>query len=150
MFGACRRSLEWIPIVKSRSIMCICQRWDCGGQMGKIIDKSILQMEYCTTPEENITEQWYKIQKKVPTGETMSEWNITWWMTLASTYMLHSDLQSWGSYVFWSKGKSSGKRSLRKWTRNLGWTGIVLGLDDINLQTEQLYYNYSVLIESLE
>jgi len=46
--------------------------------MGKIIDKSILQMEYCTTPEENITEQWYKIQKKVPTGEMMSEWNITW------------------------------------------------------------------------
>jgi len=46
--------------------------------MDKIINKSILQMEYCTIPEENITQQWYKIQKKVLTGEMMSKWNTTW------------------------------------------------------------------------
>jgi len=41
--------------------------------MGKIIDKSILQTEYCTMLEENITQRWYKIQKKIPTGEMILE-----------------------------------------------------------------------------
>jgi len=52
-------------------------------------------------------------------------------------------------HVFQSKEKSSEKRSLGS---KIGtkWTGIGLGPVDINLQTKEIYCNYSVLIGSLE
>jgi len=34
--------------------------------------------------------------------------------------------------------------------QELEWTEIGIGLDNINLQTEEIHYNYSVLIGSLE
>ena len=52
-------------------------------------------------------------------------------------------------HVFWSKEKSSEKRSLGS-KIGTGWTGIGLGPVDVNLQTKEIHCNYSVLIESPE
>jgi len=51
--------------------------------------------------------------------------------------------------VFWSEGKSSEKRSLGSKIET-EWTGIGLGPVDVNLQTEELHCNHSVLIGSPE
>jgi len=51
--------------------------------------------------------------------------------------------------VFWSKGKLSEKRFLGSKIET-EWTEIGLGPVDINLQTEELHCNYSVLIGSPE
>jgi len=51
--------------------------------------------------------------------------------------------------VFWSDG-SHQDRSPKWASRGVGADKIRLGLVDINLQTEELHCNYSVLIGSLE
>ena len=52
-------------------------------------------------------------------------------------------------HVFWSDGSYQDKSP--KWaSRGVRVDKIRLGLVDVNLQTEELHCNYSVLIESLE
>jgi len=70
-------------------------------------------------------------------------------MTLALTYVLHPGLRSWGGHVFWSKGSRQDKGP-KKSSEGVGVDKIRLGPDDVNLQTEELQGNYSVLIVSVE
>ena len=70
-------------------------------------------------------------------------------MTLASTYVLRSGLQLWGGCVFWSDRSRQDRGSKGK-SAGVGEDKIKLGPNDINLQTEELHYNYSVLIVSPE
>ena len=53
------------------------------------------------------------------------------------------------NHVFWSSG-SHQDRGPKQTSGGVGEDKIQLGLVDINLQTEELHCNYSVLIESLE
>ena len=46
--------------------------------------------------------------------------------------------------------ESHQNRGPKEVEQELEWTEIRIGPDDINLQTKEIYYNYSVLIESLE
>ena len=52
-------------------------------------------------------------------------------------------------HVFWS-GRSCQDRGPKWASGGVGEDKIRLGLVDVNLQTEELYCNYSVLIGSLE
>jgi len=70
-------------------------------------------------------------------------------MTLASTYVLRPGLQSWGGCVFWSNG-SCQDRDPKQVSWGVGEGEMQLGLIDVNLQTEEIYCNYSVLIGSAE
>jgi len=51
--------------------------------------------------------------------------------------------------VFWSEG-SRQDRGPKELSEGVGVDNMRLGPDDVNLQTEELYCNYSVLIESPE
>jgi len=51
--------------------------------------------------------------------------------------------------IFWSDG-SHQDRGSKETSEGVGVNRTKLGPDDVNLQTEELYYNYSVLIGSLE
>ena len=51
--------------------------------------------------------------------------------------------------VFWSDG-SRQDRGLKESSKGVGVDKMRLGLDDVNLQTQELHYNYSVLIGSAE
>jgi len=76
-----------------------------------------------------------------------------WSMTLMNDLGFNLCVVPWSPVVKWSHiselRKVTRKRSLES---NIGteWTGIGLGLVDVNLQTEELYCNYSVFIGSLE
>jgi len=73
----------------------------------------------------------------------------TCWTTLALTYVLCLGLQLWGGHVFQSDG-SRQDRGPRKANEGVRVDKMRLGPDDVNLQTEELHYNYSVLIASPE
>jgi len=75
---------------------------------------------------------------------------MTWWMTLASTYVLCPGLWLWGWLHILEWRESHQNRGPKEVEQELEWTEIRIGPDDINLQTKEIYYNYSVLIESLE
>jgi len=70
-------------------------------------------------------------------------------MTLASTYVLRPGLWSWVGRVFQSDG-SCQDRGPKEITEGVRVDKTRLGPDDVNLQTVQLYYNYSVLIVTPE
>jgi len=68
-------------------------------------------------------------------------------MTLASTYVLRPGLWSWVGCVFWSDG-SRQDRGPKEVTERVGVDKTRLGPDNINLQTEEIHYNYLVFIGS--
>jgi len=74
-------------------------------------------------------------------------------MTLLNDLGFNLCVVPWSPVMKWSC-ISELREVIRK--RSLGgkigmeWTGIRLGPVDVNLQTEELHYNYSVLIGNLE
>ena len=52
--------------------------------------------------------------------------------------------------IYFGVKESYQNRGPKKVKQEPEWTGIGLGPDDVNLQTEEIHYNYSVLIESLK
>jgi len=70
-------------------------------------------------------------------------------MTLASIYALHPGLWSWVGRVFWSDG-SCQDRGPKEITEGVRVDKTRLEPDDVNLQTKEIYCNYSVFIGSVE
>jgi len=119
-----------------------------GGQRCRIINKGY-------TPEQSNILRWRGIllsnSIKKALADRQGHWSgeqlveQLWLQLMCCTLVSSCEV----GHIFWSDG-SHQDRGPKRASEGVGVDKIRLGLVDINLQTEEIHYNYSVLIGSLE